>query len=578
MTIDALKNKIWQTMLKNTKEGEVHFATLGYFLIIAYLVFYFFNRLVSNPQGYENLTLRLIVSFCGLLLILYRYWPKKLELLTPVFYYFTLLLSFPYFFTFMLLNNQSSSIWHLNGLAGFVLLSLFVDWASFIILSVLGILLAIIAADKIVLSSSLISIFSSYTIPIIYFFIFSKKRKMIELEKDWYNQKITKLNNDLEKKVHDRTAELKQALAYKTEFFNNISHEIRTPVHGFTAISEGLVDFWDELDEKKKYKYIQHIAENAKRLENLINSILDMSKFIADKMQVNLKEIDLNELVENIIEECNILYLTNKNIKINYIPKPDCIALADEEEMGKVLRNLFFNAIKFTPNNGTIDASLVKDYEHLHFSISDTGIGIPNGELLTIFEPFVQSSRTKAIGGGTGLGLGIVKKIIELHNGKVWAENNSKAGAKFTFTIPIYKSQVSEDLNKNISINTANILIIDDDQACLTGAEILLSGTNYSLVTKLGGVAGLSYLKTYSPIDVILLDLMMPDLDGLAILKEIKKDSKLKNIPVIIQSGASDQNLIDNALKLGISSFIKKPYDRETLLESIRKSLIENLH
>ena len=257
--------------------------------------------------------------------------------------------------------------------------------------------------------------------------------------KEIFNHYIQKtkddLNASLEIKVKERTKELENALSAKTEFLNNMSHEIRTPVLGFTTISEGLVENWDILNAEKKLKYAKDIANSAERLGSLISNILDLSTFVANKMQMNFVKVDLNGLIEEIINETKILCANNKALHINYTPVKDAFTKADKEWILQVLRNLFSNAVKFSSDNGIIAINLKKEGKSWHFSIADTGIGIPESELKDIFIPFTQSSLTKTKAGGRGLGLAIAKAIIEAHDGKIWAENNVKGGASFHFFI-----------------------------------------------------------------------------------------------------------------------------------------------
>lgn len=235
-----------------------------------------------------------------------------------------------------------------------------------------------------------------------------------------------------------------------------------------------------------------------------------------------------------------------------------------------MLRNLFFNAIKFTSDGGDIRITAEVENNLMHFSLTDSGIGIPEEELLEIFEPFTQSSRTKTKAGGTGLGLSISKQIINAHHGEIWATNNATQGASFHFTVPVDQTSIK---NHIITNKAANILMIDDDQICLASAEIIFSGTNLNFIPRLGGKAGLEYLKTYPAIDIILLDLMMQDIYGLDVLAEIKKDIKLAHIPVSMQTGTSDQYEIQKAYDLGIISLLKKPYDKAKLITEITQAL-----
>ncbi|AIL65886.2 hypothetical protein NOVO_07750 [Rickettsiales bacterium Ac37b] len=225
--------------------------------------------------------------------------------------------------------------------------------------------------------------------------------------------------------------------------------------------------------------------------------------------------------------------------------------------------------------------------KYIHFAIKDEGIGVPENELYTIFEAFVQSTKTKTRAGGTGLGLAICKEIIEAHHGEIWAENNEGSGATFNFVIPISQAKQMDGhkiiAENNVEIPTkpatqttksANILIIDDEEACLMSMELLLFGSGYNLHKAVGGYAGLEYLKEHSKeIDLILLDLMMPDIYGLNVLTEIKQDPDFAKIPVILQTGSSDNAEIERAFELGIVTYIKKPYQRQNIMYEIAEVL-----
>ena len=170
-----------------------------------------------------------------------------------------------------------------------------------------------------------------------------------------------------------------------------------------------------------------------------------MSKFNAHKMSLSLKQSDLSQLVQDVIDECKGLYLSKKHIEINFLSNHKILALMDKERIEQVLRNLFFNAIKFSFDNSIIIASLkqIKNSDgsgSINFTITDSGVGIPEEELESIFDPFTQSSRTKTAAGGTGLGLSICRQIIEAHQGKIWANNNLENGSSFHFSIPITQS------------------------------------------------------------------------------------------------------------------------------------------
>ncbi len=561
-------------MLRNTEEAKPYFTILGWILIISYIGFYYFNALIAAPGGYENIFLRIVVSACGLLLIFYKYLPSPVIKIFPFIFYSILLFSFPFFFTYMLLNNQEHSAWQVKELVGLILLSFFVDYLSFIVLAALGIGLAFIliqfghhGADI-----NLIGVFGSYSAPIIYFLIFSKKSRQLQYEKNDHLIKIKELNDTLESKVKTRTLALEKALASKTDFLNSLSHEIRTPIQGFTVLSEGLVKHWNDFNEQKKLDLAAQVSVNAKRLASLLNNLLDLSKFTANKMLMNFKPADLNLLIKDIIDECNSLYINGKSIEIKFNNKcNDTLLVVDKERISQVLRNLFVNAIKFNPDNSIIETSL-EDFNYngnkaIHFSIKDEGIGIPENELAKIFDPFTQSSLTKTKAGGTGLGLSICKEIINAHNGKIWALNNTNNGSSFHFVLPILIE------NKNV-ISHGNILMIDDEEVCLNSMELLLMDSGYNLIKSDNSINGLEYLKNnFDSVNVVLLDLMMPDVNGLDMLTEIKRNPNLTKIPIILQTGASNEVLINKAYKIGIAGYLKKPYSKEAVIAEIQKSL-----
>jgi two-component system sensor histidine kinase ChiS len=301
-----------------------------------------------------------------------------------------------------------------------------------------------------------------------------------------------------------------------------------------------------------------------------------------------LRKIDLNIILDEMLEECKTLYLNNKNIVIEAVKSRSGRIIADPERIKQVLRNLFTNAIKFSPPNGKIYVTLSEHeityedgivVEALQFSITDQGIGVPNSELEIVFSPFIQSSKTKTQAGGTGLGLAIAKEIIIAHAGQIWANNDTNGNTVFNFLIPTNLSNQAEQYKvivkskakqKVIPHHEVTILIIDDEEACLTSMDLLLHGSVFKLEKANCGYAGLNYLRAnpYS-IDIVLLDLMMPDIYGLKVLAEIKSDHALSNLPIVIQSGTSDDTEIERAYRLGIVGYIKKPYQKQVVMDML---------
>lgn len=431
---------------KRVNLAGAFYLTFGIFGLINYPLSYLFYLYYNENFSCESLLLRLVATILCFFLSIHKFWPIKIKKYLPLYWHFTLFFCLPFIGTYLLFYNHLSLSWLMNMVLAFFLLILVVDWISFLILIALGAMLGLLA--YVVSGGSLtLEVKEEYLSMAIYMYlfaiiigaIFSRNKELLEIERAQTTEIIKSLNKDLEDKIRERTSDLQKALSTKTEFLNNMSHEIRTPVHGFTAISEGLVDLWSSLGDDKKYKYVVEIANNASRLGNLLTDLLDMSKFTANKMSISLKKVNLNELVDAVVTECNELYLKDKPINMIFNSSKKNIVNVDKSKIEQVLRNLLTNSIKFTPENGNIEIIIKSQPKLTKVTIVDSGVGIPEKELKEIFEVFTQSSKTKTNAGGTGLGLSISKNIVELHKGKIWASNNDGGGSSFCFTIPKVK-------------------------------------------------------------------------------------------------------------------------------------------
>jgi len=388
------------------------------------------------------------------------------------------------------------------------------------------------------------------------------------------------LKANLEEKVQERTAELTKELQIKTEFLNNVSHEIRTPVQGVTAISKGLVDHWSDFDDTKKYKFIKDIFKSSDKLFFLINNLLDVSKFSSGKMKFHFEMVDIKKIIR-IVEDEFKLYLTDNNLKILHQIDPVVITkcYADSNRICQVIRNLLSNAIKFT-NGGVIKIKVEntsifndqdnKSIDYIKVSVKDNGVGIPESEIDQIFESFSQSSRTKTVTIGSGLGLSICREIIKGHSGQIWAENNKgEQGATILFTIPSLEKQQQDEIIVDRT-KIINILLIDDEDVSHTSLSLLLYGKNFNIHACNSGHTALDYLNKHNrEVDLIMLDLIMPDIHGLEILKTIKQDKNLSHIPVLIQSGMAGNSEVADAVKFGAIDHIEKPFNKRLLLDKI---------
>ncbi len=274
---------------------------------------------------------------------------------------------------------------------------------------------------------------------------------------------LRKSHEEMEQKVEERTRDYKKAkeeaeranLA-KSEFLSNISHELRTPMHQILSFTQFGMEKIENANKDKLLYYFSKIKLSGDTLLSLLNDLLDLSKLESGKMDYEMSRKDLRLIISNVSNEFYFL-LKNKDVVLeiteNNIPTK---IICDEYKIGQVIRNILSNAVKFTPKNKKIFISIESgkffdgqeqaDTEPdatLCVKVVDQGFGIPEQELDSIFDKFVQSSKTKSGSGGTGLGLAICKEIIQAHNGKIWAQNNSNGGATFSLILPYEQETTS---------------------------------------------------------------------------------------------------------------------------------------
>jgi len=267
----------------------------------------------------------------------------------------------------------------------------------------------------------------------------------IKLLYDAFKSMRTDIINN-KKLLETAVEKAERANAVKTEFLANISHELRTPMLGILGFSELGITKIETADKAKLLKYYNRIHTSGSRLLLLLNNLLDLAKLEANQMIFNIQRYDIEEVFNDVVIELTPL-IEDKDLKIEVSHENiDLSADVDKHRIHQVLYNLLSNAIKFSPNNGIIkvfwreEIIINGDVEvpALQFTLTDQGMGVPETELITIFDKFSQSSRTSTGAGGTGLGLSISKDICNYHHGKIWAENLQKPeqGAQFIFIIP----------------------------------------------------------------------------------------------------------------------------------------------
>ncbi len=366
-----------------------------------------------------------------------------------------------------------------------------------------------------------------------------------------------------------------ELLRAKEKFLALMSHEIRTPLNGIIGISQILES---NLSYSKQNKYIKALTSSSNTLLSLVNDVLDFSKIEAGKFQIDYKEIDLSEIIKN-IKQNFILKTQEKGIllKVDYennIPK---YIIGDSLRINQVLSNLISNAIKFT-SKGYINISIKLLQKEgnmckIRFIVKDSGIGMTSTTALSVFEQYTQGDATIASKfGGTGLGLNISLKLVELMGGNIYVSSEKEIGTTFCFNLTFQaldKKDLAPNKNKEIkkSLKKLNILIVDDNEINLLVTETMLKNAGAQIVLAKTGIEALNKVKEYK-FDIIMMDIQMPEMDGLEATNIIRNTFKL-NIPIIGLTANTNHEIISQLKDKGFNEVISKPFKESDLINCI---------
>jgi len=368
-----------------------------------------------------------------------------------------------------------------------------------------------------------------------------------------------------------------QANRAKSDFLANMSHELRTPMNAIIGYSEMLQEEAQDLEQEEFIPDLQKINAAGKHLLSLINDILDLSKIEAGKMELFLEDFDAGKLVNDVGFTVQPLIDKKKNALTVICPDSLGMMRADQTKVRQGLFNMISNAAKFT-ENGKITLAVVREADEkgvdwVSFSVSDTGIGMSPDGLSKIFQAFTQAeSSTTRKYGGTGLGLTITKKFCQMMGGDITVASEQGQGTTFTMRIPAEVGErepqaVTETVPTVAGDGRDTILVIDDDPIVHDILSRTLTRQGFSVVTASSGAEGLRFAKEIRP-KVITLDVMMPGMDGWAVLKSLKDDPETAEIPVIMLTIVDNKEL---GYALGVFDYLTKPIQRDRLIGLLSK-------
>ncbi|GAW66607.1 histidine kinase [Geoanaerobacter pelophilus] len=372
--------------------------------------------------------------------------------------------------------------------------------------------------------------------------------------------------------------QLEEATRLKSEFLSNMSHELRTPLNSVLALSRVLaVQGGSRLTEDEK-GYLAIIERNGKHLLSLINDILDLAKIESGRQDVFLETVSLPQVAAEVVDGLSVL-AREKGIALSLeAPKGLPTLLTDVKRLRQMLQNLVGNAVKFT-GEGAVTVRLSAESEEVLIKVEDTGIGIAPQYLETIFQEFRQADgSTSRSFEGTGLGLAIVKKTARLLGGDVSVQSEVGKGSVFTLRLPVDGMAAAKLTQAQGSVAVAgesakapsqgrSILVVDDDPEAVSLIAAHLSQAGFETLTALNGADALRLARAKKPF-AITLDIMMPDMDGWEVMRELKDHRETADIPVVIVSLSDDRA---TGIALGAVGVISKPVSREQLMETFKK-------
>jgi signal transduction histidine kinase/CheY-like chemotaxis protein/ligand-binding sensor domain-containing protein len=372
-------------------------------------------------------------------------------------------------------------------------------------------------------------------------------------------------------------AAAESADAAKSTFMANMSHELRTPLNAVIGYSEMLQEEAEDLGQEEFIPDLKKINAAGRHLLDLINSVLDLSKIEAGKMELYLESFEVKNLIADVSAVIEPLIAKNANrLQVNCAPDAGAMR-ADLTKVRQILFNLLSNASKFT-ESGAITLDVARRAETggdwLVFRVSDTGIGMTPEQIAKLFQPFTQAdASTTRQYGGTGLGLTITRKFCEMMGGEVSVESELGRGATFTVKLPAQALEAKAPAERaaapllEVGVDAPLILVIDDDPAVQELMRRFLNREGFRVARALDGQEGLRLARELRPA-AITLDVMMPGMDGWAVLSALKADAATADMPVIMLTIVDEKNL---GYALGAADYLNKPIDRERLLVVLEK-------
>ncbi|BAY87094.1 hybrid histidine kinase [Calothrix parasitica NIES-267] len=379
----------------------------------------------------------------------------------------------------------------------------------------------------------------------------------------------------------NRNQELKRTNQLKNQFLANTSHEIRTPLSSIIGFTHLLLAQGYDPTKQRHHEYLNIIQSSGKHLLALINDILDLSKIEANQLEVNWETVDLPQLCRNVLALVKEK-AANKGLQMQFdIDSSIKNMVADPLRLKQILLNLLFNAVKFT-KTGTVGLEVNSQEDLMYFTVWDTGIGISKENQSELFQPYFQIFNERHVNGeeGTGLGLTVTRKLAEIHGGWVEVESAVNKGSRFTIVIPVEQNshdsgqeintviqkQTQKDKSKDeetnipVSKHSSDILLVEDDAPNAELIKTYLERLKYK-VTWVKNAAQMWNFLSKQDYSVILIDIVLPDANGIKLVEQLREHQQYSDICIIAQTAMAMKGDRDTCLKAGANDYICKPID-----------------
>ncbi|MDX2248899.1 MAG: ATP-binding protein [Bacteroidia bacterium] len=392
-------------------------------------------------------------------------------------------------------------------------------------------------------------------------------------------KKARKALREGQKKLLRAKEKAEEADRLKSAFLSNMSHDIRTPMNAIIGFSNLLRE--GNIEENEQEEFLRHIQNSGTHLLHLIDDIIDISKIEAGQLTIRPSNCRLNDMLRELHAAFALSPRKSKEVEIILSPavRDDHLTIiTDSFRLQQILVNLISNAIKFTQTGSITIGYTFRDYRTLEFFVRDTGMGIPYEAQSHVFERFRKIEHATKLNEGTGLGLAICKSLVEMMGGRIWLDSTPGQGSQFSFILPftladdLQEEELRPQKSLHLNWKEKTILIAEDDETSFQLLSRILSKTHAKIIRCKTGQEAVDICDYFENIDLVLMDIQMPNKDGYQALKEIRQ--KKNQIPVIAQTAFAMAGEMEKGMSAGFNDFLTKPIQHKKLLKTLSPYLI----